>query len=415
MKVLFDATVLARALLDKNAVYRTGIFRYAENLARHLKEIEETTLMFHSSLDEAHYLQWQQQLLKMAYFNDVKTINHMHPLTSTMSFLTEKMKQASFFRKMVYKGLKESLRFFSAKTKTVQDFDVYYSPYHPTPSHILANKDLVCFTTIHDLIPLKYPKFFKVDKRKFFEKIFKNAGPNHFFLALSESTKADICHYFSVDPDKIFIAHSAPQNDLFYPVQDSMKLQKTLEGYGLLSPYILSLATLEPRKNISMLIDAYVQIITKNPQFPLKLVLCGAKGWGEERLEQKIAPYKDRIIVTGFVPDHDLAALYSGAKMFVYPSLYEGFGLPPLEAMRCKTPVIVSDRSSLPEVVKDAGLYIDPSNINDIIAQILKLSNSPELEKELIEKGALRAQEFSWQQNAFSVHSAFEKALAQAR
>ena len=274
---------------------------------------------------------------------------------------------------------------------------------------------MICFTTIHDLIPLKYPHFFKVDKRGFFDNIFKKAKPNHFFIAASESTKADICHYYSINPSKITVAYGAPQEELFYPIDDKQQLEIVLKKYQINKPYILSVATAEPRKNIMMLIDAYIDVIKQNPSLDLDLVLCGAKGWGMESMQSKIEPYKDRIIVTGFAKDEDLAAIYSGATAFVYPSLYEGFGIPVVEAMSCKTPVIVSDRSSLPEIAQDAALYVDPTNVEDISTQIFKVVNDVELQNQLKERALLQVQKFTWEKSAQTIYEAFEMSLDQVR
>lgn len=268
---------------------------------------------------------------------------------------------------------------------------------------------------VHDLIPLKYPGFFKVDKRGFFNSILKKAKPNHFFIAPSISTKSDICHYYSIDPNKIFVVAGAVQDELFYPVKDQQVLKETLEKYQIQGPYILSLATLEPRKNILALIDAYIDLVQQYPWFEHKLVLGGAKGWGLENLRQKIKPYADKIILTGFIKETDLAAVYSGATAFVYPSLYEGFGFPPLEAMKCQTPVIVSSSSSLPEIVQNAGLYVSPTSPEDIASQILKLINNPSLQQELKDLGTKQAAKYSWSQTTQETFKVFETGLLQVR
>lgn len=416
MKILYDSNVIAIAFLENVAMHKTGIFRYAENLARNLKEIKDVNLTFFSSLDQRENKIWKNRLSKISYLQNVLLFNSVHPLKSKLDTLSQKMLDAPTFQRFFLKSYRESLRMIMNSTshlKSLKDYDLFFSPYHPIPKKIQEQKNIVCFTAIHDLIPLKYPKFFKVDKRAFFDRILKKSKPNHFFLALSESTKADICHYYSINPEKIFVVHSAPQSELFYPVKDKKEIERVKKRYKVEAPYILSLATLEPRKNISFLIDAFIKLIKEKPSLDLKLVLCGAKGWGYNEIFEKIKEYEDRVIITGFVKDEDLAAIYSGALAFVYPSLYEGFGLPPLEAMKCETPVIVSDRSSLPEVVGKGGLYVDPTDIDDMANQIYRVFEDKTLREDIKEKAKLQLENYNWEKSAKDALNAFESALKQ--
>ncbi|MCH9631947.1 MAG: D-inositol-3-phosphate glycosyltransferase [Chlamydiae bacterium] len=417
MKVLFDSSVMALAILENVAMHKTGIFRYAENLATHLLEMTDVELGFYSTLGRRDKNLWKKKLDELGHLKGIPLLNHYHPLKRQMDGLKQKIMDASPMKKLFLKSLCESLRMVMKSSPNlvgkVGAQDIYFSPYHPIPKLIREKKDLICFTMIHDLIPLKYPNFFKVDKRGFFDSIFKKAKPNHFFIAASETTKADICHYYSINPSKITVAYGAPQRDIFYPVEDEALLKSTLQRYNIQKPYILSLATVEPRKNILALVDAYIEIIQQNPNLELDLVLCGAKGWGMEALKEKITPYKDRILITGYAKDEDLASIYSGATAFVYPSLYEGFGIPPVEAMCCNTPVIVSDRASLPEVVGSAGLYVDPTDIKDMASQMLKVVQDVDLQNQLKEKGLERVKKFTWENTAKTIHQAFEASLDQ--
>lgn len=407
---------MALALLENVAMHKTGVFRYSENLARALEKLE-VELTFFSSLDKREKILWQKHLLEMKQLKNIPIFNYSHPLKQQMDALTQKMMDSSGMQRFFLKSYRESLRIimnnYSTMTKDLYQFDLFFSPYHPIPKQIKEKKNMICFTTIHDLIPLKYPKFFKVDKRGFFDSICKKDRPNQFYFAVSESTKADICHYYSINPEKIFIIPPAPSKEIFHPISDKTILENMKQKFNIDAPYILSLATIEPRKNISFLVDAFIKMIKQNPSFTHKLVLCGAKGWGFDRLFEKVKEYQNRIVVTGFVQDQDLAALYSGAEFFVYPSLYEGFGLPPVEAMSCKVPVIVSDRSSLPEVVDDAGLYVDPSNVDDLVEQMTLLVEDENLRRQLSEKGYQQAQSFNWEKSAKSAKQAFESALKQ--
>lgn len=408
---------MAKALLENVAMHKTGVFRFSENLARGLGELEEIELTFFSSLDKREKMLWQKHLLEMSQLKNIPILNYAHPLKQQMDNLTQKMMETSGVQRFFLKSYRESLRIFmnnySAMTKDLDQFEIFFSPYHPIPKQIKEKKNIVCFSTIHDLIPLKYPKFFKVDKRRFFDSICKKDRPNQFYVAVSESTKADICHYYSINPEKIFIIPPAPCSQTFFPLEDEKLKLSVQQKFHIDAPYILSLATIEPRKNISFLVDAYIKMISENPSLDHKLVLCGAKGWGFDRLFEKIKDYQDRIIVTGFIQDQDLAPLYSGADFFVYPSLYEGFGLPPVEAMKCRVPVIVSDRSSLPEVVGDAGLYVDPTSLDDLVKQMTLLAKDANLRSQLSEKGYQQALTFNWKKSSQLAKQAFEGALKQ--
>lgn len=415
MKILYDSSVLVSAFLKEAAIHRTGIFRYVENLVLGLEKKEDVSLKLYSSLDEQERTLWQNKVLDLAHLNQISLLNVYHPLKDQIQALSTKVDKSASWQKFFLKGYREGLRVILNNSRLeehkLKEFDLFYSPYHPLPKIVKEKKQFLSFTTIHDLIPLKYPHFFKVNKKSFFDRILKRAKPWHYFFALSESTKADICHYYGIPASRIFVVNSAPTPGLFYPIKDQSQIDPIKLKYKIKGPYLLSLATLEPRKNIPFLVDSFIQLIEERPDLELSLVLAGAKGWGFDSLLEKIKKYPERIHFTGFVEDQDLAALYNGAMAFVYPSLYEGFGLPPLEAMNCGTPVIVSDRSSLPEVVGNAGLYVDPTHKEDLCVQILKLYEDESLRDELSKKSLIQAKKFSWERNTQKAYAAFKSIL----
>ena len=221
-------------------------------------------------------------------------------------------------------------------------------------------------------------------------------------LTLSEHTRRDVIDTYGIEPSRITaIPLAAPHH--FYPVEDDRELQRVRHNYGIDGPYILSVGSIQPRKNLARLINAYALLRGKYTQTELpKLVLVGKCAWLYDEtlsaLEQ--TGVKDSVIVTGYVPDTDLPALYSGALCFVYPSYFEGFGLPPLEAMKCGAPVIVGNKTSLPEVVGDAALKVDPFDVTSIAAAIERLINDSVLRRELSVKGRMRAEMFDWRETA---------------
>ncbi|MFH1509197.1 MAG: glycosyltransferase family 1 protein [bacterium] len=214
-------------------------------------------------------------------------------------------------------------------------------------------------------------------------------------IAISESTKKDIIKTFSVAQDKIIVILLAA-SDIFQPTSNMEILQK----YSLPFKYFLFVSTLEPRKNIVRLIKAY-KIAKSENDFP-QLVLVGKKGWYYKEIFvtiENLGLEKD-IIFPNYIEACDLPAIYSHATAYLFPSLYEGFGMTVLEAMKCGTPVLTSNISSLPEVVGEAALLVDPKNVTDIAKSIKELYLNENLKNKLVEKGYKQAQKFSWQKTA---------------
>jgi len=217
--------------------------------------------------------------------------------------------------------------------------------------------------------------------------------------------------------DRIFVTPNAA-SETFYPVKKLETIQNIKNKYGIPTDqnYLLSLCTLEPRKNLKLLIAAFKIILPKKNISDLCLVLTGSVGWESDELLDEIKSINNefpfKIILTGFIPDEDLAPLYSGAFAFIYPSLYEGFGLPVLEAMKCGTAVISSNTSSLPEVVGEAGILINPQKIEELIVGINTLVKNPKLYRELKEKSIVRANNFSWEESGRIIETEIHKLLS---
>ena len=221
-------------------------------------------------------------------------------------------------------------------------------------------------------------------------------------LTLSEHTRRDVIDTYGIEPSRI-TAIPLAASDHFQPVADDRELQRVRHTYGIDGTYILSVGSIQPRKNLARLVNAYASLRDKYAQTELpKLVLAGKCGWlyDETLRALKQTGLERSVILTGYVPEADLPALYSGALCFVYPSFFEGFGLPPLEAMKCGTPVIVGNKTSLPEVVGDAALTVDPFDVSAIAVAIENLINDSILRRELSVKGRMRAEMFDWRQTA---------------
>ncbi|MEP7087662.1 MAG: glycosyltransferase family 1 protein [Gemmatimonadota bacterium] len=275
--------------------------------------------------------------------------------------------------------------------------------------------------TVYDLIPVLFPELFAhgmaLTVKQIFDNILRSIGPEDFFLCISEATKDDLCAQLGIDPVRAAVTPLAASPDLFYPDSNDASVRSIGAKYAIPegAKYLLSVNTLEPRKNMQHAIRCFNELIQAERIRDLYFVLVGTNGWEFEEILATVADANlaaDRIIVTGFVPDEDLASLYSGALAFVYPSFYEGFGLPPLEAMQCGTPVITSNTSALPEVVGDAGIMVDPRDANALSQAMLTMYRQPAVRAQLALKSEQRARQFSWIRYTDAVVAGYEEALS---
>jgi glycosyltransferase involved in cell wall biosynthesis len=279
----------------------------------------------------------------------------------------------------------------STKVGVPQKVDIFHATY-TIPIQVKGAKKV---TTIHDLIPLKLP-FTTLDNKRFFYKIVQQSLKDSAAIAtVSESSKKDILQLFNIDPVKVHVTY---QPIALKPLEtDEEKLARYLKRFRIKPKnYILFVGAIEPKKNVGRLIDAYARLDTDT-----QLVIVGKRGWLWEneigRIDsifgQKVAAKKVQLL--DYVTSEDLRHLYTGATALCFPSLYEGFGLPPLEAMSFGCPVITSNVSSLPEICGDAALYVNPYDVSAIEEQLERLIGDEALQAELVAKGYERAKFFS--------------------
>ena len=233
------------------------------------------------------------------------------------------------------------------------------------------------------------------------------ARKSELVITISTHAKNDIAEHYHIDPKKIILAYSAV-NDSFCKLDDkALDIEALRKRFNLGDgPYLLSVGNLQPRKNLPRLIEAFNKW-KKETNGCEKLVLVGKKAWMYSDILKEVNTNPENIVLTDYVSNEDLVRLYNGARGFIYPSYFEGFGLPPLEAMACGTPVAVANTSALPEVVGNAGIYFDPFNVDEIKMAIDKLMSDADLRDELIEKGFQQEKTFQWQRSAEIIMKAY--------
>ena len=287
------------------------------------------------------------------------------------------------------------------------------------PDHTLSLLGKVCPTviTIHDLAFLRFPEMFNLSRRIYKSFVIKRSVElADKIITVSEFTKSEAVKLLRVPEEKIRVIYNGVENS-FHGVGDEKRLEEIRNRYGLRGRLILFVGTLEPRKNIVRLIKAYNFLRGGHQGWDVTLVIAGAIGWLYDDIFNTVKSLKleKEVIFLDYVPREDLVYLYNCSSVVVYPSLYEGFGFPPLEAMACGTPVVVSNTSSLSEVVGDAGVYVDPYDVVDIAHGIEKALTDEELRERLIQKGLERAKSFSWEEMARKTLKVYEEVLEESK
>jgi len=355
---------------------KSGIEEYTENLLTHLLPLDKNInfkLFFSSFRGEIKKYDWLS--LKNVELYKFKIPNRFLFLSS---------------------GLVNSPKI----DKLMGGVDVFFSPHFFLTSLSSACKRI---TTFHDLSYIHYPELFLLRQRVWHNFEMNPSWQSRFsdkIISVSESTKNDLIKIYGIDPAKIEVIYSGISQDMKRPSTE--ELSKFKVKHNLPDKFILFLGKLEPRKNIPGLIQAFNAVKNKRNFPDLKLLIVGSKGWLYDDIFKEIhsSPHRDDIVLKSFIPDQERKFYYSLAEVFVYPSLFEGFGFPPLEAMACGTPVIVSNGSSLPEIVGKAGLLVKSNNINEIADLISLILTDRKLRDQMASVGHDRSKFFNWNKTA---------------
>lgn len=361
MKIGIDVT---------QVIYGTGVSSYTKNLCQNLLKIDDKNeyILFGGAL--RGYPKLKEFAREFGHYPNVSF--KFVPIPNT-----------------ILEFLQNRLRLLPIE-KFIGNIDIFHSSDWTQPKIKSGNTKKI--TTVHDMVPYLFeksvhPKIVSAYRRRL------NLVKKEIDLILADSytTKVDLVKFLQIPQDKIKVVYLAPGKN--FKNESEEKIKVALEKYKIKKPYILSVATQEPRKNIQKLLDAFEQIQKRIPD--LQLVLTGKYGWGPGLRSA------ENVVWTGYVPDEDLVALYSGCRVFVYPSLYEGFGLPVIEAMACGAPVVTSNNSSMAEIAKNAAILIDPRSHTQLTRAIeMVLDLNLENYQKMVQASLKRAGEYTWEKTA---------------
>lgn len=293
-----------------------------------------------------------------------------------------------------------------------QEVDIYHSPRDmglPRPSRLRCPSII----TVHDIILVRMAsRYYGQARARLYQRrlLSRVRGADHIITA-SEFSRQDLLAWSGIDAGKISVVHNGV-SDIFHPVSDEALLQGARDRYQLPPRFILCIGSTEPRKNVRRAIEAYHQL--RRARTDISLVITGVDYCRRGPEDAFAGLDLEGVHFAGYIADPDMAPVYNLASLLLFPSLYEGFGLPPLEAMACHTPVITSNATSIPEVVGDAALLIDPLDVAGIAGALDMVLSSSELRDDLVNKGALRASRYSWRRSAEATRKVYQHVISQS-
>jgi len=271
---------------------------------------------------------------------------------------------------------------------------------------------------VYDMVYRACPETMEETTRMYMERNVENSCRRaDFIITISEFSKNEIIKYLEISSERIYVVPCGVDLSVYNPNINERKVAAVRKKFQINRPYYLYLGTLEPRKNIAMIVNAYCKVKEKKLDKLPQLVIAGKRGWGYQELFEMVQKYglQEDIIFTDYISEEEKPPLLKGAICFLFPSLYEGFGMPPLEAMACGTPVIVSDQASLPEVVGDAGILVNPQDSEMMARHMKRLYDEPDYRKQLSQKCRKQAERFTWKIAASKLMEVYETILDKSK
>lgn len=381
MKIAFESQLFLKGK-------KTGIAWCADNIIKEISKMEENECVVNyfslkyseTNLKEVErYQKYKVKLNPCKWFNDIlyKLIWAFIPIPYSL--------------------------FFNNKSDIVQFFN------YAVPPGVKGKK----VTMIPDMVFYAYPETMKYKSRVWLKLVLKKScSRSDAIITVSEFSKSEIIKYMHIPEEKISVMPDGVDFNLFHSNYKEDEILKVKRKYNISGKYFLYLGTLEPRKNIERIIESYYNILLMRDSLP-KLVIAGGKGWMYDTIFDLVdkLKIKEKVIFTGYILQQEVPILMQGAMGFLFPSLYEGFGMPVVEAMACGTPVITSNSSSLVEVAGDAAILVNPYNIEEIINGMLQLIDNKNLVLDLIERGYNNAKKFTWENSAKILMQVYKKIL----
>jgi len=420
MRVLLDISTLGLGTLHPHA--RGGGFRADEHLVRDLAaspECEFAVCANHSSVTSdaaAEYMRAHRELARVPFLTPS---NERASLARRVLKVGYRSARAIFPRGSLPNVVRSSGQLLDrAVHRPVVDMpggaDIFHSTHFPLPPRP-RGRSPQRFLTIYDARYRRFAELYDARSRAVFDAIVESVGPRDFVITCSHASRDELVALTHIEARQIFVVPLAAERELFYAVRDVDALRRVRARYGIGdAPYLLSVSSVDIRKNTHQAVRAFARFVRQHRDRELRYVIAGSPGSGSAEMEAALdeaADVRDRIVQTGFVADEDLAALYSGAIAFLYPSLYEGFGLPPLEAMQCGTPVIASNSSSLPEVVGDAGTMVNVMDVDALCSAMHDVVTNATLRASLSQKALERAAAFTWEKTSAAVLTAYRTSI----
>ncbi|RLI98142.1 MAG: glycosyltransferase family 1 protein [Candidatus Aenigmatarchaeota archaeon] len=410
LKVALETSYIGHGFVDPEG--KTGIYRVAMELTKRMLARSDLKLFFTFLFLPHSMTPTIEHFMRCGYQVDTLFKNRSYEDT-IYDYLLKLPQFPHKYGVMLYLA---TLFQWPKRKKLPRDIDIFHSLYHPLPSFIDSIKHLR-FVTVHDIIGVLFPQYATKFQTRRIKRLLKNIDiENDWAICVSQCTKDDLCEATGMSEDRVFVIYLGASKHAYHPIRDADKINDARRRFGIPEhkDYFLSVATIEPRKNLSFTLRCFKKILHEPGLSDMYFVIVGKRGWKVEGLFSEISSdpiLRQRVILTGFVEDCYLASIYNGALAFLYPSLYEGFGLPALEAMQCGTPVITSNVSSLPEVVGDAGIMIDPRDEDGLCQAMIDIARDSKLRRRLSIKGIERAKLFSWDKCVDETINAYKFAL----